>query len=85
MECVGGLPALVLFEMDIFCFVSGGDTGSLYPHLYNNYSTLLTQLGTKHSRLSVHVQNQSQVIGYETTIQFFSGSNAEQTQRYYVI
>ncbi|KAK7873317.1 hypothetical protein R5R35_011373 [Gryllus longicercus] len=36
----------------------GGDAGSLYPHLYNVHPSLLSQLGTKHSRLGVHLQDQ---------------------------
>ncbi|PSN54996.1 hypothetical protein C0J52_02315 [Blattella germanica] len=39
----------------------GGDAGSLYPHLYNIHPSLLTQLGSKHSRLSVHLQDQLQL------------------------
>jgi len=40
---------------------TGGDAGSLYPHLYNIHPSLLTQLGSKHSRLGVHLQDQLQV------------------------
>ncbi|XP_063221682.1 uncharacterized protein LOC134530617 isoform X2 [Bacillus rossius redtenbacheri] len=39
----------------------GGDAGSLYPHLYNIHPSLLTQLGSKHSHLGVHLQDQLQV------------------------
>ncbi|XP_069688836.1 uncharacterized protein [Periplaneta americana] len=44
----------------------GGDAGSLYPHLYNIHPSLLTQLGNKHSRLGVHLQDQLQLSGAET-------------------
>ncbi|XP_066991500.2 mucin-5AC isoform X2 [Anabrus simplex] len=47
----------------------GGDTGSLYPHLYNIHPSLLTQLGTKHSRLGVHLQDQLQLSGSEPKAQ----------------
>lgn len=40
---------------------TGGDAGSLYPHLYNIPPSILTQLGSKHSRLGVHLQDQLQV------------------------
>ncbi|PNF31508.1 hypothetical protein B7P43_G00807 [Cryptotermes secundus] len=39
----------------------GGDAGSLYPHLYNIPPSILTQLGSKHSRLGVHLQDQLQL------------------------
>lgn len=39
------------------------DTGRLYPHLYNIHPSVLSQLGTKHSRLGAHLQDQLQVSG----------------------
>ncbi|KAJ9589026.1 hypothetical protein L9F63_017670 [Diploptera punctata] len=45
----------------------GGDAGSLYPHLYNIHPSLLTQLGSKHSRLGVHLQDQLQLTASSET------------------
>jgi hypothetical protein len=52
---------------DALCkMFTGGDAGSLYPHLYNIHPSLLTQLGSKHSRLGVHIQDQLQVTVLRT-------------------
>jgi hypothetical protein len=51
----------LLFRTYTLKIFTGGDAGSLYPHLYNIHPSLLTQLGSKHSRLGVHLQDQLQV------------------------
>jgi hypothetical protein len=40
---------------------TGGDAGSLYPHLYNIPPSILTQLGSKQTCIGVHLQDQLQV------------------------
>jgi hypothetical protein len=45
----------------LYKMFTGGDAGSLYPHLYNIPPSILTQLGSKHSRLGVHLQDQLHV------------------------